>query len=285
MPPEPVVEREARSEVEACAECEGRGWVLEADGGAGTARPCDCRRAGLSPRLLAGAGIPARYRGSTLENFKLHGSAAEQEQQLGARRRSQQYVERFLTDDGGFAESGLIYVGATGVGKTHLAVAVLKELIQRYAVRGRFVDFTTLLFEIQSTFEPGSAVGKSSLLSPVTDAEVLVLDDLGAQKPSSWVNEVLYLVLNTRYASKLPTLFTTNYSLDFASSTSASAGTGIHESSDMVKAPGPVGGSKLDPLGSRISHRLVSRLYEMADVVAIEVPDFRQEVKVHQHRV
>lgn len=233
--------------------------------------------------MLAGAAIPARYRGSTFENFKLHGTPVEQEQQLGARRRSQQYVERFLSEDGGFAESGLIFVGATGVGKTHLAVSVLKELIQRYAVRGRFVDFTSLLFEIQSTFEPGAAVGKSRLLSPVTDAEVLVLDDLGAQKPSSWVNEVLYLVLNTRYASKLPTLFTTNYSLDFG--TTAAVDTGIHESGDMVKASGSVAASSLDPLGSRISHRLVSRLYEMADVVAIEVPDFRQEVKVHQHRV
>ncbi len=259
--------------------------MLEADGGAGTARPCDCRRGLLAPRLLGAAGIPARYRGATFENFKLHGSAVEQEQRLGARRRAQQYVERFLSEEGGFAESGLIFVGATGVGKTHLAVAVLKELIARYGVRGRFVDFTALLFEIQSTFEPGSALGKSSVLAPVTDAEVLVLDDLGAQKPSSWVNEILYLVLNTRYGQKLPTLFTTNYSLGFGPEAEAPAESGSRSYREMGVERRQPGTARLDSLGARISHRLVSRLYEMADVVAIEVPDFRQEVKVHQHHV
>jgi DNA replication protein DnaC len=261
-----------------CPECEGRGWVLQDDGGAGTARPCDCRRNLLAPQRLTAAGIPERYRGATFEGFKPHGSPADQEQQLAARRRCQQYVERFLSEEGGFAESGLIFVGATGVGKTHLAVAVLKEVIERWGVRGRFVDFTSLIFEIQSTFEPGSALGKSSVLAPVTDAEVLVLDDLGAHKASDWVNEILYLILNGRYARKLPTLFTTNYSLGFEPKPELNVESRNY--TEMGFEPRRGASRGLDPLGDRISHRLVSRLFEMADVVSIEAPDIRLKDKV-----
>jgi DNA replication protein DnaC len=196
-----------------------------------------------------------------------HGDPAEQEQRLEARRRSQEYVERFVGPDGAFTSSGLIYVGATGVGKTHLAVAVARELIERYRVRARFVDFTALLFDIQSTFTPGAALSKSDILAPVTDSELLVLDDLGAQKPSGWVDEVLYLILNGRYARRLPTLFTTNYALD------------LGNEGELDRTPG----RNREALGRRISHRLVSRLFEMAEPIEIEVRDFRQEVKVHQH--
>ncbi len=250
-----------------CARCEGRGWLVEEDGGAGAARPCDCQAAGLVPRLVEQAAIPPRYRNFTLDNFKAYLPAGAQRDQLvAARSVSRRYVDRFIDESGAFAETGLLFIGPSGVGKTHLAVAILIELVRRYRARGRFADFTTLIHRIQSTFDPGSPESKHAILDPVTEAEVLVLDELGAQKPTPWVMEILYLIINARYTRRLPTLFTTNYRL---------------EPGDSGAVARSVGEAPL--LRERISASLLSRLYEMARPVVMEVDDFRRVMKVHRH--
>ena len=257
-----------------CPQCSGRGWVLEEDGTAGTARRCECQKESLAPRLLAGAHIPSRYSSCSFKSFDINApSAAVRDQLLQAKRLSQRYVDHFVDEDGSFTQAGLIFIGPPGVGKTHLAVAVLKELISRYRVRGLFVDFTSLIHEIQATFDPGSPESKRDLLDPVVDAEVLVLDELGAQKPSPWVNEILYLVMNSRYTKRVPTLFTTNYRLE--SPAAGSAG-------NLDRAPAP---ANYTSLGSRITPNLLSRLFEMARPVELEVEDFRREVQMQKHRV
>lgn len=240
---------------------------MRSDGGAGAAVRCGCRFDEIGPRLLAVAGIPERYARCTLDNFNINPpERAQQDELFKAREQCCRYVEDFLTAEGSFRSSGLLFVGNPGVGKTHLAVAVLKQLIKQYQVRGRFEDFTELIHRIQATFEPGTVDSKNTILSRATEAELLVLDDLGAQKLSEWVTEILYLVINTRYNRQLPTIFTTNLRLE-------------PPRTDM-----PLDRERSmpaeDPLSWRIPSRLVSRLYEMAILVRIAVSDFRRSNKV-----
>jgi DNA replication protein DnaC len=272
----------------ACPECGGRGWLVVPDGHAGSARLCECQKLGLVPRLIARSGVPPRYESCSLTSFKTLGK----DQLARALALAKRYVDEFLDTAAQpdvasagpglgqlgalmpglaarrapFRHSGLLFVGPTGVGKTHLAVAVLLELIQRYAVIGRFVDFTSFIMQIQSTFDPGSPESKHDVLDPVMAAEVLVIDELGAQQPTPWVRDVLYLILNHRYTHRLPTIFTTNYRLE----------TGPQRVS-LDRPRDPLGAE--ESLSTRVSAVVLSRIYEMATPVAIESSDFRRDIK------
>lgn len=254
-----------------CPLCSGRGWVVAADGGAGTAIACECRKLGLGGRLLAASGIPERYQHCRFESFRSDHYDSGVAAQLGrALAESRAYVESFLGTDGSPRETGLLYIGPTGVGKTHLAAAVALELIERRRVRVKFVEFTDLVHQIQATFEPGSPGSKSEILDGVTEAELLVLDELGAQKPTPWVQDVLYLIINTRYTRRRPTIFTTNFRLD--------AGPRFAEREEKLdRGAAPAG---LESLGHRLQATLVSRLYEMARPIVLDgVEDFRRTVR------
>ena len=139
-----------------------------------------------------------------------------------------------------------------GVGKTHLAVAILRELIARYGVRGLFYQFGMLLKEIQNSYNPVSQTSELGVLQPVFEAEVLVLDELGASKPTDWVRDTMMQIINTRYNDKRLTIFTTNYLDDRQT-------------------------EKTETLEDRIGARLRSRLYEMCTTVRIEGEDYRRK--------
>ena len=228
-----------------CGQCGGTGWILESADGKKSARPCGCRESTLRGDRLHAAGIPERYREQTFDNFydsSLHLKSAK--------RRAQEFVDEY---PGGPA--GLLFLGPAGCGKTHLACAILSELVSRKGARGLYVDFSDLLLKIQTSFRPDAESSKESVLTPYTDAEVLVLDELGASKPHAWVLDVLYNLLNTRYNRKRLTIATSNFEDE----------------------PDTASGER-DRLEDRIGYRVRSRLYEMCEVVTLRGDDFRKKV-------
>ncbi|MEM8994988.1 MAG: ATP-binding protein [Acidobacteriota bacterium] len=256
--PDPPKRADADADPSVCPDCFGTGWRIEPDGGAGRAVRCHCFTPSRKLDRFERAGIPVRYRRSRLRLFNTANKDANiAAQLLRARTVSQRYVDIFVDADGAYRRTGLLYVGPPGVGKTHLATAVLIELMERYSLVGRFVDFSTLLHEIQSTFDNGSAETKSSILKPVIEADIVVLDELGIQKPTDWVMDVLYLIMNTRYTEGRPTIFTTNYRLEDADAR--------------------------ESLGRRLSAPLLSRLYEMAHLLELDGPDYRKTVMSHNN--
>lgn len=267
-----------------CPRCEGTGWLIEDDEGVGAARRCPCHETRRGERLFAAAGIPPSYLDCRLEDFKTYPPDPALKAQLKkALAVSRRYVDEFFETDGSLPRRGLLFTGRAGAGKTHLAVAVLQELISRYRVHGRFVELTSLIHDIQATFDPRSPSSKSQVLEPHLDAEVLVLDELGAQKATPWVEDLLYLLINHRYTHRLPTLFTTNYSLQAAKRKSP-------RTQNLDRGPDEeisrFDRDRYGPLSERLPAMLISRLYEMATPVVLDaVHDYRQDILAGQTRV
>jgi DNA replication protein DnaC len=103
----------------------------------------------------------------------------------------------------------LVFIGKNGCGKTHLAAAIANRCL----ARGSLVLFSTvseLLDHLRATYVPTSTEVYDKLFAKMREAELLVLDDLGAQQSSPWANEKLFQLLNYRYNSQFPTIITTN---------------------------------------------------------------------------
>ena len=176
-------------------------------------------------------------------------------------------TQGFVRDYPGAAEKGLLLMGPSGVGKTHLGVAALKELIRR-GHGGLFCDYRELLKEIQASYNPASESTEMGILEPIRSVEILVLDDLGASKPSAWVLDIIGLVLNARYNERRVTILTSNY---FDEPTGGA---------EPVRSPtGQRVALREDTLADRIGARMRSRLFEMCRTVEVSAPDFRREVR------
>jgi len=215
-----------------CPRCSGSGWV-PLPGDDLRVEPCGCQGDLRKSQRLAGANIPKRYEHCTLDTFRDTVPVLR-----NAKKRVQEFVDLWPSLQEG---KGLLLMGGCGAGKTHLAVAALLEVIHS-GKPGRvlFANFQDVIQEIHASFDSDQLPGKAEIMRPLLEADLLVLDELGSQKPTTFVQDILYYVINTRYNEERTTIFTTNY-LDH------------------------VPDAKQERLEERIGVRLRSRLAEMAD--------------------
>jgi DNA replication protein DnaC len=207
--------------------------------------------------LLASARIPKRYEHCELSNFEFEGPHRHL---ASARMAACKFVEEYPLEN-----TGLLLIGSIGVGKTHLAVGIIKELIVSKGIACLFYDYRELLKQIQNCYNDSVKATELEVLRPVFETEILVLDELGAVKPTEWVWDTVSLILNTRYNDNRTTIITTNYPDDPARDSNGN--------SDFARAQRAARG---ETLGDRIGERMRSRLHEMCRIIKMEGADFRQ---------
>jgi DNA replication protein DnaC len=256
---------------ETCQICGGTGWQTIERGKEREAVRCECRVKDRGERLLAAAHIPPRYQHCELANFQCDSDNKDQKSIRDARFLAGRFVEEYPTD-----KTGLLFVGTVGVGKTHLSVGIIKDLIREKGIHCLFCDYRELLKSIQNSYNPSVPATEMEILRPIFDAEVLVLDELGAVRSTEWVFDTVNYILNSRYNDNRTTIITTNFP--------------DKEEQDKLEDDNPRSYSAADraarreTLGDRIGERMRSRLHEMCKKVEIEGPDFRLHSKQAQFR-
>jgi DNA replication protein DnaC len=235
-----------------CPICGGSGWRQIMRGNTQQVARCNCFLSGQFEYLLGSSDIPARYANCDFSSYR-----TDARQMLAAAKITlEKWADQYPLD-----RTGLLVTGPSGVGKTHLSVAALKQLLKK-GIHCRFCDYRELLKQIQNSYNPSVQATELEVLKPVFETEVLLLDDLGAVKPSEWVWDTVSLVLNTRYNDNRTTIITTNF-MDGPPATA-------EEKADSARYA-----NREQSLGDRIGERMRSRLFEMCRLVQVQGKDYR----------
>jgi DNA replication protein DnaC len=228
-----------------CTKCHDSGWVLVKVDGKEIARPCPCRRENMQSLKADNANIPLRFLGTELKSYfpdKANPSQAK------ARKAAEKFIADYPAVD-----NGLLFQGSTGVGKTRLLCCIGNQLIKEKNVEVLYIDWNDLTREMRSGEDTSnrdfSTIGQ--LIQRLTRAELLLFDELGASRPSPWVEDNIYYLVNRRYNDNRITLFASNF---------------------FDKKIGSE-----ETLSERIGNRIRSRLFEMARSVEIMGADYRQK--------
>jgi DNA replication protein DnaC len=218
------------------------------DGISAVAR-CSCDEEVRAARFLGRSGIPPLYSEASTENFQLPNDNPVAHRGLAT---AMLAVRTYTRDYPALDKPGLLFIGNTGTGKTHLAVSALRALIER-GFEGIFYDYQELLHRIRLGYDKTSGAADREAYRRAMEVEVLLLDDLGAHRVTDWVEDTVTAILTHRCNHRKPTIVTTN-----------------------LPPPGQVSNASKDSLADRIGMRAWSRLNEMCRLVQMPaVEDYR----------
>jgi DNA replication protein DnaC len=266
-----------KTAAEVCPLCEGTGWKTLPDGPRASkdvnknvnnvnkdrrVTRCDCQLRARTGALLEAARIPRRYEHCELASYTTDLPGSNPSLALALISASK-FAQEYDPGEG----AGLLIIGKIGTGKTHLAVGIIKELINK-GIPCLFYDYRELLKEIQNSYNTTVQTTELDVLRPVFETDVLVLDELGAVKPTEWVGDTVSLILNARYNDNRTTIITTNlpnlkkgmYKSNLSPSTKEAAEQAMQDAT----------------LGDRIGEPMRSRLHEMCRIIELDGEDFRK---------
>lgn len=228
-----------------CEICGGIGLVPTKAG----SKPCVCQVEARIATRLKRAGIPPEFAGARLDNYVSTGGTS------AALFTACRYVEEFLP---GQTRTGLLLTGSVGLGKTHLAVGMVRALVRDKGVEARFYDVRELLERLRSTFDDNSPETEHQILDPLFRAELVVLDELGAVRNTDWAMETMEVIIGGLYNRQRPLIATTNY-----------------PNAPVAGIKGDIYNSHPLTLGDRIGARMFSRMQQMCAVIEMTGEDWR----------
>ena len=248
---------------EQCAQCGGSGWVITERDGVSSGRRCDCTRVGRPGIVWEQSGIPPNYLNDCFDNFSVPDANAHHV--------AHRILQQAMTTAAGYANEfphatkpGLLFAGDAGCGKTHLAVATVRKLIEK-GFDAVFWDYQTLLERIRASYDPETRGSNKDAYQSALDAEILLLDDLGAYRSSDWVEDVVTGLITHRCNHRKPLIATTNLPDEEMGG------------KDAVRLS--EGAARYDlrkTLAEQIGVRARSRLFEMCTIVKmVGAPDYR----------
>jgi DNA replication protein DnaC len=260
-----------------CPICGGSGWkIVEREGISGAER-CVCVDAQRAGRLEERANIPPLYKNASVDNFILPADNPVARTALASALLT---VRSYVREYPSLPKLGLIFIGPSGAGKTHLAVAALRGLIER-GFEGLFFDYATLLYQIRTGYDEASGTMDREAYKAALDADILVLDDLGAHRVTDWVEDTVTSIITHRCNNRKATIVTTNQ-LDEEAGDQRVRGRGEPEMGS--RSPEQSLADKIAAsietkyfLDERIGMRARSRLFEMCKLVRMPVEDYRKK--------
>ena len=243
-----------------CPKCSGTGWIIVERDAVSGAQPCDCRFQGRTSRMEARTQIPPLYAAASFDNFVVPGP----ENPIARRELTNVLlaVKNYVRDFPNESRPGLLLIGEPGSGKTHLAVAALRKILEK-GFECLFCDYQGLLDRIRSGYDPGSNSSDKEAYRIALDAEVLMLDDLGAHRVTDWVEDTVTSIVTHRCNNRRALIATTNLP--------------DGEAGSMLMDKSAAGGPEYRiTLEQRIGARARSRLFEMCTVIRMPlIQDYR----------
>ncbi|HYO83818.1 MAG TPA: ATP-binding protein [Bryobacteraceae bacterium] len=242
-----------------CGNCGGTGYISVDRDGISAASRCPCYLDRMAASRVPKAGIPGKFARSTFDNFEIGGVANPV---VGALRSKVRIaVKRFAVDFPSGAKKSLLLTGPPGAGKTHLAIAAFRTILEK-GFDGVFFEYQQLLNLITASWNPASGVQERAAYGQALETPLLFLDDLGARRSSEWVEDTITSIITDRYNNERPLIATSNLRLDYGMSSGSTAG----------------GSPRFEKtLAEVIGARSASRLAEMCVVVDFQgLPDYRQ---------